>query len=130
MKRCEICHCEAELIDGRCHSCRMAKEATDHNMSYGKYTAALDSDLQQKQKNSCNTEMINCKWCGKPFPKIGKRVYCSDRCYKAKNYETHRANILLKAGAIEPQICPKCGKEFTPSRRGHTYCSRECRPSR
>lgn len=130
LKRCKICQVTAELTDGRCHSCQMAKEATDNRMTYGKYMAAFGSNIPVRQNKFTDIETVNCKWCGKPFPKSGNRVYCSDLCYKAKNYAAHRERLGLKAGSIEPQICPKCGKEFTPSRRGKTYCSRECRLSR
>lgn len=132
-KRCQICHVRADLIDGRCHSCRMAKEATDNHMTYGKYMAAHGFHIPQEPDKvvekvvESGIEMVNCKWCGKPFPKSGQRIYCSDLCYKAKNYAAYRERQGIKTVIIGPQICPKCGKEFTPVRRGQIYCSRECR---
>lgn len=51
--RCRVCLAQkarAELDGtGRCRSCAMAKEATDHHMTYGKYTALLRSRKREEQ---------------------------------------------------------------------------------
>ncbi len=126
MKRCKICHVEAELEDGRCHSCRMAKEATDHHMTYGKYKASIMPEDRPKPKEKTPDILTTvCEYCGKPFPKFGARRYCSSYCQQMRAYDKEVAQRA--ANPIPAQECPVCHKIFTPTRRGGIiYCSRVC----
>lgn len=132
MKRCKICHIEAELTDGRCHSCQMAKEATDHHMTYGKYVAMINQKRNEPLVVVKTPDIYTskCVWCGKEFPKFGARRYCSDLCRQERNYYEDRKRKGKDMSEIQPQKCLACGKEFVPSRRGVKYCSRVCSTSR
>lgn len=132
MKRCKICHVEAELTDGRCHSCQMAKEATDHGMTYGKYVAMIEAS-KAKPKASKSRSVPGwklCPSCGKKFYAThGNAKYCSALCSADAHYKMHREQIEKRKKPIEPKICAVCGKEFTPCRNDKRikYCSEECR---
>lgn len=129
MKRCVICRVEADLDKtGRCNSCRAAQDALDHNMTYGKYMAMLEHQKNYKPHIARTPDhlTVNCEWCGKPFPKAGKRRYCSNECYVRKNYVAKRLREGKEVVEKKPQICPVCKKEFMPKRSGIKYCSHAC----
>lgn len=126
MKRCQICKVQAELVDGRWRSCRMAKEATDHHMTYGKYVAMV-TEKRQKAPRKPKTiveeiPMTKCAYCGKEFPKKGVRIYCSDYCKQMQYYANKRA----KEAPLEARECPVCRKIFIPDRGNKKYCSDAC----
>lgn len=131
MKRCKICHVEAELVDGRCHSCRMAKEATDHHMTYGKYKAMVEPPETAKMRpRTPEILMVECVFCGKLFPKFGTQRYCSELCRQEKDYLARRDKLGLDVSDITPQKCLSCGKMYMPKRRGTKYCSKKCANSK
>lgn len=132
MKRCKICHIEAELTDGRCHSCQMAKEATDHGMTYGKYVAMIAPPVPQMRNRRGNTETKKCEWCGGEFIPVRKsQTYCCTDCAHSASYDKRRGEILEKARkktVIIPKICAECGREYMPSRNDPRlkFCSAQC----
>lgn len=133
MKRCKICHVEAELVDGRCHSCRMAKEATDHGMTYGKYHAMVSPPRDEPIRNRRGiAETKKCPWCGAEFiPVRSNQVYCCVTCYHSSNYQSHREKVLEKAKVKTrpaPRICAECGREFIPQRNDPRlkFCTPKC----
>lgn len=131
MGKCKICHVEAELTDGRCHSCRMAKEATDHHMTYGKYVAMIAPPVPQT-RNRISPETKKCEWCGGEFIPVRKsQIYCCTDCAHSASYDKNRGEILEKARkktVIIPKICAECGREYMPSRNDPRlkFCSGQC----
>lgn len=131
MGKCKICHVEAELTDGRCHSCRMAKEATDHHMTYGKYVAMIAPPVPQT-RNCRSPETKKCKWCGGEFIPVRKnQTYCCTEC--ARYDGSDRPQDIAEDRArpkkvIAPKICAECGREFVPIRNDAKlkFCSRAC----
>lgn len=96
MKRCEVCHVETELIDGRCNSCRAAKEATDRGMSYGNLMAnrIIEIVVTPPKYRELRKE---CKWCGSLFePRNAHQRYCTDYCYRAANKARSQAKMAEK----------------------------------
>lgn len=62
---------------------------------------------------------MNCKYCGKEFPKNGRQLYCCPGCKIKANNEKR----VEKSGKVS--LCRYCGEEFT-SLHGAKYCSVLC----
>lgn len=121
------------MEDGRCHSCRMAKEATDHGMTYGKYHALVSPPRDEPIRNRLGiAETKKCPWCGAEFiPVRSNQVYCCVACYHSSNYQSHREKVLEKAKVKTrpaPRICAECGREFIPQRNDPRwkFCTPKC----
>lgn len=82
--------------------------------------------------------MLQCKQCGKPFEKPKNRgrgrlpSYCSDECRHEERKAHWRRQSRAKAQRekqerhAESRNCKRCGKAFSLSEGGYTYCSEGC----
>ena len=77
---------------------RIAKEASEHHMSYGKYVASMYDPRKpiQPTRRCGEPRVIICAECGKEFVRYDKvrAKYCSEYC---KNRHKNRAKAEKRA---------------------------------
>jgi len=81
-------------------------------------------------------QQLKCEVCSSPFSshKGGKpQKYCSPKCrrvaqarkFRAEN-PTYGAKYRKPQKIFTPKPCRQCGREFTPIRNNHVFCSEKC----
>lgn len=144
MKRCKICYVQAELIDGRCRSCIIAKDATDNDMTYGKYMAkyngkppiVVQADIEapkpkpQKRESKTLPKVKICPQCGREFT-TSRRTYCSTDCqqeHKSQcDKERGKRATAIRRGNADVRYCRICGEQIPMTRNLRSVtCSEKC----
>ncbi len=86
-----------------------------------------------------NTASSSCQVCGNPFaPRSGgkPKLYCSPKCRnvgKARAFRNANPDYDKRyrkpPTVFKAKPCQLCGKEFTPLRNNHVFCSERCATS-
>ena len=105
----------------KCEVCgKTLKRGQDRFCSYRCHGAA--SRVENKS--------MTCPTCGREFmPSVKHRRdqrYCSKSCAQRAIAAAKRLERPPTKRVLEPVKCEWCGREFTPTRNGQRFCSREC----
>jgi hypothetical protein len=76
------------------------------------------------------TAQVSCGWCHKPFPKSGRRRFCSDACKQA-HWRARQTNHPAQPPLAKPDTtvyeCPSCDQRYLGTQRCddcNTFCRR------
>lgn len=145
--RCRICHVEKSRDElnqngGRCHSCMMAKQATDQGITYGKMQGITFSAMNEKiaekerllglyntRRKAKKKESDRCRKCG-GFILAGNKYegFCCRECkaeYEKQQMDAVERGAIADAPPVKNNLfCVNCGKALTGKQL--KYCCKEC----